>query len=424
MTKTTRLRVQRSRHERKRPGTLSAFAVSFGVTTAIAVASGLFGVISTRALGPYERGLLAAAVAWTSVLFSIAGVGLPQAVTYHVGRVRSGHPRYVTSALILGFAAGVGIAVIGVPAALVLGGHAGSAMSILFAAAPLVLVGGCGIAALLGTQAYRAWGALRFVGPASALLGVIAVVVAGGRTAVAVTIVVAGSWALQAVLVIAFLRRRALLGRFDRDAARDLVAYGWRQLVAGGAWLVTYKLDQLVLSITASPYALGLYAAGATVGEVIVPLAASAGAVMLARVAAAGNAEARASVQLAVGFCVALAGTAALVVFLFAPSVLSVLFGEDFVPAQTILRILILGSVALAVSTVLGDTLRGLGRPLDAAKAEAVGAVCTVILLAALVPSFGTNGAAIASTTSYTVVMLALAAFLWWRLRQSDGDGG
>ena len=397
---------------------LRAFTTSAGTTVLVAVASGLFGVIATRALGPHERGLLATASVWSGVLASIVVVGLPQAITFHVGRHRDRADVYTATALVIGVAGGLAFGAIGVAAAFVVGGDAGVPMAVLFAAMAPMIVAGCGVAAVLGTGAYRSWALLRPVAPLSALTAVCVVVTAGGDTAAIAACVVAGSSVLQAAVVYPVLRRRGLLGRPDLAAARDLASYGWRQLVTGVAWLLTYKLDQLYLSVAVAPTALGLYAVGATVGEVIAPVAASAGAVMLARVAAGGHAEAKSSLRLALTFCLAIAAPLCLLAVMFADDLLIHVFGPEFKDAADVLRIYAGGGVALAVGTVLGDTLRGLNHPLDPAKAEVGGAVSTIVLLMLLVPAYGLEGAAAASTTSYTLVAIMLAVLLTTRLRR------
>ena len=68
---------------------------------------------------------------------------------------------------------------------------------------------------------------------------------------------------------------------------------------------------------------------------------------------------------------------------------------------------------------MLADTIRGLGRPLVPAQAELVGALCTGVLLAILVPPLGIEGAAIASTVSYSLVTLCMAVSLRKTMRET-----
>lgn len=388
---------------------MSALLTSAGATAAIAIVSGLAGVIATRALGPYERGLLATAVVFTGILGSLVAVGLPQALTYFVAKEPAAASRYVGTALAMGVAGGSVLGATGAACALLfVESEAAAPMAVLFAGVTPVILGGLAIAAVLGTMRYLDWSLLRLLNPGIALVGVIAIVSLGDASPVKIALVTAGAGIVQSVAAIVRVQREGLLGRPSRTAARRLLSYGWRQLLAGAAWLLTYKLDQAVLSFVVAPAALGLYAVAASVGEVIAPVAASAGSVMLARVAAGGRAEARHSLGLSILFCLTIAGSLAFVAFLTAEDLLKQVFGEGFGAGADEMRILLVGSVALAVATVLADTLRGLGRPLVPARAELGGAFTTAVLLSALVPPFGIMGAAIASAISYSFVMILL----------------
>lgn len=403
---------------------LHALVTTASATAAIATLSGVAGVISTRSLGPYERGVLATAVVWTSILGSLVVVGLPQAVTYFVAREPASAPHYAGSALLLGAMGGTVLGLIGAGFALMLvDSSAAVPMAVLFAVMAPAIVGGLTIAAVLGQRNYRDWSILRLLHPAFTLAGVLAVVSTGAASALTIACVTAAAATLQTAAALLWARRHGLLGRPSRAAARDLLSYGWRQLVAGAAWLTTYKLDQAVLSIAVVPTALGLYAVAASVGEVIAPVAASAGSVMLARVAAGGRRAVGDSLVLSLLFCVAISGSLSLVAFFSADQLLSKLFGEGFRPAATEMRILLVGGVALAVATVLADTLRGLGRPLVPARAELGGAVAAAGLLALLVPTFGIQGAAVASTLSYSLVMVLMALGLRATMKELSTSG-
>jgi len=396
-----------------------ALMASAGTTLTLTGAAGLFGVISTRALGPYQRGLLATASVWSGLLVAVIGVGLPQAVTFHVSRRPEQAPQISGTALTIGIVIGIVGGIIGAAIAELTGGPAATPAAVLFIGAAPMMLAGFGISILLGIGSLRSWALLRPVGALSSVVFIVVAVPLGAHTALAIACVMVGSWLLHACLVTRALRSRGLIRAPQRECARELVSYGWQQALAGLAWLLNYKLDQLYLSIAVAPRALGLYAVAATIGEVVAPIAASGGAVMLSRVAARGHAEAESSLPWALGFAFFASGPVCLVCAIFAPQVLTLLFGAAFVTAAPTLRIYLPGAVALAVSTVLADTLRGLGRPLDAAKAEGAAAVCNMVLLVVLVPAAGINGAATASTIGYVLVLLALAFLLRRRLRTS-----
>ena len=119
---------------RARQGLLGAFATTASGTVAMSVLGGVAGVIAARALGPYERGLLATAVVWSSVIGSIVAVGVPQAATYFVGREVTRRAQFAGSALAVSGLGGLGLAITGIAVSLVVGGDAKLPLIIAFAA--------------------------------------------------------------------------------------------------------------------------------------------------------------------------------------------------------------------------------------------------------------------------------------------------
>jgi Na+-driven multidrug efflux pump len=99
--------------------------------------------------------------------------------------------------------------------------------------------------------------------------------------------------------------------------------------------------------------------------------------------------------------------TAAAVAVL-APLLVRVLLGAQFQPAAPLVRILVLGQVALGSTHILHEIARGQGRLRYPAIVEMSGAVLTLGLLAFLVPRWGATGAAWASVLVYWPVTVAL----------------
>ena len=89
---------------------------------------------------------------------------------------------------------------------------------------------------------------------------------------------------------------------------------------------------------------------------------------------------------------------------------MEVLYGDAFVPSVQPLRLLLIGVVAGTWYSVLGGYLVGRGRLRGLLAATLLGLALNVVLNFALVPAHGMEGAAVASTISYTVTGLASAA--------------
>ncbi len=108
-------------------------------------------------------------------------------------------------------------------------------------------------------------------------------------------------------------------------------------------------------------------------------------------------------------------GPILLVVFIFAPQILS-LFGPQFTEAKWVLRILVLGQVFNAASGSLGYLLMMSGNERALRNGTAVSAVAGIALSFALIPSLGTYGAAIAVAGVLAIYNILIWAIVHQRL--------
>jgi len=100
-------------------------------------------------------------------------------------------------------------------------------------------------------------------------------------------------------------------------------------------------------------------------------------------------------------------------------------YGPSFQDAVTPARILLAGVVCSGLSSLIAETLKGLGRPLKATVAYSVGVAVAFICLIVFVPHFGLAGAALGSTTGYAVGLLvawALLRFAWRPLAAKEAQ--
>lgn len=98
-----------------------------------------------------------------------------------------------------------------------------------------------------------------------------------------------------------------------------------------------------------------------------------------------------------------------LVVFIFAPQVLTLLFGADYQEASTALRILSAGYMFHVSTGPIGQNLVILGRPHLILVNNVAGVLVNIILNFLLIPRYGISGAAIATSSTYVALnVLAL----------------
>jgi O-antigen/teichoic acid export membrane protein len=105
----------------------------------------------------------------------------------------------------------------------------------------------------------------------------------------------------------------------------------------------------------------------------------------------------------------------AVVLVLFATPILSI-FGNGFGGGATAVRIMAIGDLVNVLTGFGGLVLVMSGRESDLARGVAFGAVLNVGLAAALIPTLGVDGAAIAMAASLAVSNIVMNWFAWRRL--------
>ncbi len=99
------------------------------------------------------------------------------------------------------------------------------------------------------------------------------------------------------------------------------------------------------------------------------------------------------------------------------PSFLAFLFGAQFSASYAPLIIMSVGQIVNAFTGCVGQILYMSEYEGDVARAVATGALCNIVLTAALTPLWGYNGAAVAMTASVFIWNAILAFRVWQRTR-------
>jgi O-antigen/teichoic acid export membrane protein len=96
------------------------------------------------------------------------------------------------------------------------------------------------------------------------------------------------------------------------------------------------------------------------------------------------------------------------IMMLFGNQILMI-FGREFLPGRTAMNILIIGSIFTSFTGAVGLLLNMTGHQNDTAIAVGVSAILNVILNYILIPKWGINGAATATTTSLILINIVKA---------------
>ena len=209
-------------------------------------------------------------------------------------------------------------------------------------------------------------------------------------------------------------------------AVRDTIPY--RQLIAFAAPIAVYAIASVALmsidiffvkagSIDSRDA--GYYAASQSISRIPFYLMSGLAAVVLPGVAASmqrGDEAATRTAANAVRWSLVIVVP---LVALMAPTsgaLIQMLYSSEYRPGAAALAILTPAIGALAISSILGGLLAGVGRPWAPAIVATAGVIITVAACVILVPTAGVAGAAFATLMGCAVALLGMAGFLVRRL--------
>lgn len=380
---------------------------------AILLVTGASGVIVARLLGPSGRGILAAVTLWPAVVAAIGSLGVLDATSYFAARGQtSRHIVLGSSAAVLGLLAvvliGIGIPLVGA----VLGRYGSDAVwlgRLCLIGIPLTLFATAFGVVVLGTGRTGLFNVLRFLQPAAVLIGALVLLAAGSRSVGAfVSNVLIAQFASAVAALVACLVVIGTRWTIDRTAVRAMLTYGSQSHVGYIASVLNLQLGQLLMSMLLAPDELGLYIIAISTAGAVLIFPSAMVISTFPRLAGSDAADKLELLARAVRATLVLGVAMAVPLTFGASGVISLLYGEAYLPAAGAMRILLIAAVPLGVNTVLSAGFKALNHPLIASYAEMLSLAVAAVLMPVLLLRFGAAGAAIASLLSYGVATVYL----------------
>jgi O-antigen/teichoic acid export membrane protein len=200
---------------------------------------------------------------------------------------------------------------------------------------------------------------------------------------------------------------------------REVMGYGLRAYFGTLLQGVNYRFDFFLVAFFLPLTQVGLYAVGVTATEMLWMVPNNLQSVLMQRAASLPGQDSdrltRAITRLTSLFLLA----ASLGLVLVAAPLIRLVFGTAYHGAVAPLILLLPGTWALGLWKNLTADLIGRGRPGAKALSAGVAAGTTIVMDLLLIPRFGINGAAVASSCAYTVALvMSLSAY-----RRTTGTG-
>jgi len=387
----------------------------------------LSGVLAPRLLGPAGRGELAAVTLWPITLTFFAMLGMDHATAYFAAKGRPaesfGVAPVATTCLVAGLAQSLVVVAAGmfiIPAALMsYGPHAVHLGLFFLAGAPCVLLGHPLAGLLVGHQDMPAYNFYRLVPPTIYSLAVLALFLRHVASVRALVVFQLAGLALATLIVARMVwARLAPRWTWDTRIASRMLNYGVKTQAGGISNFLNQRLDQLLMTIFLPASQLGIYVAAVAFADGLWIVPRGIGYVTLAESANTEGEEAWRVTKRSLVLTALCLVPSAVAFWVLVPWLVPALFGAQFAGAVLPCRILIPGSCAMGMTTVLFEAARGMNHPEIPAYAEGASLLVTVALLALLLKPYGIAGAAMASSVAYAVTLGLTWQLLVRRTRQ------
>lgn len=197
------------------------------------------------------------------------------------------------------------------------------------------------------------------------------------------------------------------------DVIRSLFLYGLRTHAAVVLAVANRRLDQLIVSVALAASDFGFYVVAMAIEVPIFFVAVTIEILLFPKIAEQKSEAGRQQVLGRYFRAALLLVVPATIVFLIiAPWLIEIVFGAAYLPAGDAARILALSGIGYTLKTMLTTYMRASNRMRVVTLSEGVGIVVTVGALAALLPTLGLIGAAIAQVLAFTIPAFFMAILI------------
>ncbi|WP_114752534.1 oligosaccharide flippase family protein [Pleomorphovibrio marinus] len=371
-------------------------------------------VILARWLGPELNGTIASLIVFPSLFMAIGSLGIRQSTAYFVGKgiypeaeiKRSVVQIWMLSTVLSLFTCFVLIRYFST---------SGDNMTLVVLAIspiPFSLFNTYNSGYFLGKNQIKKFNKVNWIPPLISLLGALLLVVVLDLSIIgAMFSMIFGPFFMSLIM----LRSNGFINGFsfrvEIKVIKSLLSLGVIYAIALLMMNLNYKVDIILLNRLSSDYETGIYSKGSGLIQHLWQIPMMLSTIIFARSATSKNSYAFSlSVVKLLRISIIAIGLASLVMAIGAEWLIQLLFGEAFIPSASVLMYLLPGVLLLTFYKVLNMDMAGRGKPWISLKSMVPALIVNVILNIWLIPGMGANGAAIASTISYS---LAALIFLW-----------
>lgn len=346
------------------------------------------GILVTRWLGATGRGEIAAVISWVAMITYLGNLGLPNAFTYSSAKslylrhqiLAHGVILSIVQVFILG---AIGVIVINTALAKNNSHLINLAIFYLWAYLPINLLTLYLNSVQQGVGNYVAFNLVRVSVPLS--YAICLLILFKSDNLDSESTIFANITGNLIALILAVGLAALLLSKpykenfaplIDIKNLKKQISFGLKSHFGTIQPFYVIQIDVLILTAMASTYQIGLYMAALSGANIIKAQAVAIGQVLFPEVAKKDDSGEQWRVIIKFIIITIIIGTLSfLTVYVYAEKIITIIFGEEFRPAASILILLVTAAVINAIYRILSDGLKGMGHPELASFSELLGLI-------------------------------------------------
>lgn len=372
-----------------------------------------------RVLGPEGRGVYYMALLLPTFMIVFTDIGIGTASVYFLGKNVHSHQQILGFNVFMTFITGICAMSLGFILILFYGNAVFPGIGVEYLYISLFLIPinvffNYAINIPLGLQKIGKYNTISVLRDVLVLIFVIILVLGlrYGIEAAIISSIIAGLITDIALYKVAKKEASGISFRFKKVILKDFFYFGSKVYFSNILGFVHYRIGIFLLNVYLNPVAVGLYSVATVISERIWLISQSVSLVIFPKISSETNEKTLKEFTPVVCRNVLFVNMViALLLNLFSPHVIFIIFSNEFNDAIVPFQILLIGSVAFSVAKVISSDLAGRGKPIVDNYVGLFSTVLNVILNIFLIPKMGILGAAWASSITYvlgTFMILAI----------------
>lgn len=396
---------------KKQTSFVSNFINTSGSTILISILSLLSSILLSRALGPNGRGELTLIILYPTMILTFGRFGIGHSINFYASKVSKN--TIIINSIFLSLVLGIGLFFISILTVSFLRPFFFKEINIDYLyfgclLIPFLLLYDILPSLLQGLNKIKLRNLLyTLLALINFLLFFVFIILLdygiwGGIMSYFISYFIVGILALWIVIK----ERDPKKNKFEFSFSKKLLIYGLKSHIGNIFKQLSYRGDILVVSYFLEAKWVGYYIVAVNIAEILWKLPEVLGVVLLPKIASENKINARRLTPIVFRALMYPMTLIVFCIFIFNRFIIILFYGVEFLPSVTALTIMLPGIFALSFWKIIATDLIAQGHALEYSITSGLAAISMIIFDFILIPLFDINGAALATSLSYTIATI------------------